>query len=166
MDITEDEDTKAQQWREARLRSCLRFLVLSNREKLDYLPASFSEMTFHGDTGDFVTGDPLKFICFLVEDVSLRCHTYFDKVNQRLRELRILLDLMYWSKNDAIWNLHLCISQRRSGTQWAYVWDMLARLSKKVLALLEWSVEPPDLSCETLLDEYSYGGYSAIVYSK
>ena len=166
-DSDDDEDLKVERWREQRLRTCLRFFVLDNQSKVDYLPPSFPELTFHLDNGgDLTTGEPLKFICSLPEDVYPGCPSYPDAINQRIREVLVLLDLMYWSKDECIWNLSMYTGQSLCRGQWTHLWDILGRLSKEALTLLGWAVEPPDLSCETLLDEYSYGAYSAVVHSR
>lgn len=163
--MTDDENLKLQRWGEEQLRTCLRFLVLDNRQKLDYLPAPFPEMTFHMVESDLLTGSPLRFLCSLTQDVCRYSPNSSDAVQQLLHELMALLDVMQWSENRLIWDLSLCIDQRRQGVSWAFIWDVAARLAGDVLQLLGWMAGEPDLPCQTLLDTYSYGVYSTVIHA-
>ena len=163
---SEAEEAKLQAWRGKLLRSCLRFPVLDNAGKLEYLPGSFTETQFHMDEGDMITGNPLRFLCSLTGDVCRHNPGSSEFVEQLLLELRALLEVMRWSKSTpiyaSIWDLDLCISQSRSGwVERAYICDVPARLAGEALRQLGWSAGQPDFPCVELLDIYSYGAYSA-----
>ena len=158
--------TPRPEWPAGYLRIALQFLALSNEEKSAWLTASFPPTLFHMREGDAELSEPLRFMALFCADLTYGSvsseHLPDDHDRDAiLREICAVIDVMWFSTNTYFWSLAFVAEQR--SMPWAQIWEALARLSRLVLDKLDWPAAPLEYPCAALLDEYSYGAYSAAI---
>jgi hypothetical protein len=156
--------TARPEWPSGYLRIALQFLALDNEAKRQWLPAPFPTTLFHMREGDSELSDPLRFMALFCADLTYGSVSSLqlpdDAERDRiLREITAVLDVMWFSRNEYIWDLAFIAEQR--AMPWSFIWEAVGRSARLALDRLAWPVAPPEYSCVLLLDEYSYGAYSA-----
>ena len=158
--------TARPEWPTGYLRIALQFLALDNAAKRGWLPAPFPPTVFHMRDGDVELSDSLRFMAAFCGDLTYASVSSSelpddDERDAILREISAVLDVMWFSKNTYIWDLALVAEQ--TAMEWSRIWNVLERLSGLALARLGWPVSPLEYRCALLLDEYSYGAYTAAI---
>jgi hypothetical protein len=163
-------DRSIEPWPLHYVQTALWFLSATPAEKAKYLPPAFPAVKFHGGEGDFVTGNPLYFMVAFCADacqVGAGIDEWMDldpsgKIRDQFNELRAVLNAMIWGELEK----RNAAEFLRAPSHWpdmAGLFNAASRYSKEIIAELTWGAElsSPKLTCEGLLDEYSYGAYSA-----
>jgi len=167
--VTDPSRESIEPWPLRHVQTALWFLAASPTEKATYLPAPFPGIMFHGAEGDFGTGNPLYFMVAFCGDacrVGARIDEWMDldptgKIGNQFRELEAILAQMRWER------LRQSESPFRDFVtgypDMAALLDATNRYANAIIADLGWSADLPypRLTCAGLLDEYSYGAYSA-----
>lgn len=163
------------------VQTALWFLSATPADKAKYLPPPFPPVRFHGNLGDFETGNPLHFMvrfCADACEVGARIDEWMDmdpsgRVRDQFEELRALLHATIWEELEK-WDPATVLRSPGDAPGDVYLRDMAgllnasSRYSKAIIVDLDWSISLSShkLRCESLLDEYSYGAYSAGVVTK
>jgi hypothetical protein len=167
--VTDRSPQSIEPWPLRYVQTALWFLGLPHAEKAGYLPAPFPAVHFHGDLGDFTTGNPLYFMvqfCAEACRVGARVEEWMDlepgaELPERFTELGAILTATLADVDKREGDAFL-----RSLESWpdvAGLFNAVRRYARELMADLGWSAEPGAhlFRCERLLDEYSYGAYSA-----
>jgi hypothetical protein len=155
-------------WPLHHVQTALWFLAATTAEKATYLPDPFPGVLFHGDEGDFGTGNPLYFMLAFCADAcrsGARIDEWMDldptgRIGKQFQELEAILKQMLWKEIRESQSRFLdCVA---GYSDMPPLLDATSRYAKAIIADLGWStdVSRPRLSCEHLLDSYSYGSYS------
>jgi hypothetical protein len=142
------------------LRTVLRFFASAHDDKHGYLPSErFRPVRFHMQTGDFETTYPLKFLAQLATDCCGPCspESATPAQTQYLWRLDSLITVMLWSRDERLWDPRHCFADR---SHFRGVWDIATDLAHSCLDAFSWPIQPPDVSCVQLLNEY--GAYSKL----
>lgn len=160
------------------VQTALWFLNATPADRAKYLPPPFPAVRFHGDLGDFETGNPLYFMvqfCAEACRMGSRIDEWMDldpsgKLRAQFDELRAILNAMILDDLEK-WDPATILRATGDSPGDVYLPDTAglfnaaSRYSKAITADLAWSADlsGPKLGCEGLLDEYSYGAYSSSV---
>ena len=170
--MTEPSHTSIEPWPLHHVQTALWFLSSTPADQATYLPRPFPAVRFHGSLGDFETGNPLYFMvrfCVDACEVGSRIDEWMDldpngTQRDRFDELRAILSAMLWQELDKR-DAFAFLRSPSDYPDMAGLFNAASRYSKEIIADLAWSAElsTHKLRCESLLDEYSYGAYSARV---
>jgi hypothetical protein len=171
-EMTEAQQRSSEPWPLHHVQTALWFLSSDTADQAKYLPAPFPAIQFHGSTGDFVTGNPLYFMVQLCADAcaeGARLDEWGDLdpngvIGPRFVELRAILSAMHGlglEDNDPV----AFMRSPESYPDLRGLFSAARRYARGIVADLSWNAELSrhTFSCVELLDEYSYGAYSARV---
>jgi hypothetical protein len=167
--VTDRSPESLEPWQLRYVQTALWFLSLPHAEKAGYLPPRFPAVLFHGDLGDFTTGNPLYFMVQFCGDacrVGARVEDWMDleprpELAERFGELGAILTVTLPDVEQRDGDAFVRSLESLPGLRGLF--NAARRYARDLMADLGWSVEPGEhtLSCVRLLDEYSYGAYSA-----
>ena len=125
---------------------------------------------FHGNVGDFGTGNPLYFMvhfCADASQVGARIDEWMDldpdgSVREQFDELHAILTAMLGQRLEKV-DVAAFLHSPETLPDLEGLFNAARRYSTQIIADLGWrsDLAGPRLRCEALLDEYSYGAYSA-----
>ena len=142
------------------LHACLCFLALTRKEKAAYLVPQFRKQTFEWRLGHIETDDPLHVIALITSE---ECQRRFEREasDEALGGIFAVLELMGCERSSVVWTAPGRWSDEDAGSLGCLdVWDGLRQLALVALRDLEWSLEPPRLSCSDLLAATTGGRFS------
>ena len=122
----------------------------------EYIVKDFPEILFHGKLGDFKSGDAKETVSFIWAETLEVGRTIDEWVEDEKYE-KIGLEEEFHTLYKELYNIESEIIWRK--------WKLTSKSALTILNKLGWDKIPtePFITCEELLNEYSYGNYGEIV---
>jgi hypothetical protein len=136
---------------EKMLRSMCQFLALSDKDKLEFLPASNPEVKYQVNEMGDQTDNPLYYYCNAFFEFIDRYHEKSGDFSELIRDIGTLLAIMIEQRSSYgfIWH----IDKIEIGGIWGpadRVWNILRRLAIQALSERKWPQGFPEVPfCET-----------------
>lgn len=142
----------------------LRFLALTKDELIAYIwPLRFPPVRFHLSTGDMETTYAIQFmVAFAYEALGVLCDDGLAEDSVvHVRRLRALLSFLGLHPDDRVWRPDHWLTDSDLDA----IWTMVRELAVTALTRFDFAAGRPSTPSRSVLNEYSYGAYSASVHS-
>jgi len=142
-------------WPYEYLVNALCFFAMDAHSRDDYLPTDFTPVLFHCEGGDVLSGNTREMVCSIYaeilgvgRDMSWAEDERWDSRNLE-NAFGWLYENLFLPNTEDVWKN----------------WESTRVVAGQVLNHLGWNSlsEPPEFSAAKLLNEYSYGAYSAAI---